>query len=214
MPCSPFQRHLSPLNSPPPFYLLWIGVVALSNLTRDLWMSAGVAVADAEGIRLRIGRRRERRVDWGQVRSLTRLTFRNDATYTPHYLYVLDAGETVLAWGYNIIVSKSIQHMWPRNRPQDDPLAQAVIAYSGIPLRDGRSWRKRWRERPRGISIRIGPNSYIIPSDSVPTESLSQLEAAMVEVGPYQEFEKRDLLAFVFLAAYIAFCIFGWIVWS
>lgn len=216
-PCLPlpFGASCLPLNFwPPPFYSLWIGVVALSNVTKDLWMSTCTAVADADGIRLRVGRQRERHVDWGQVRSLTRLTFRNDATYTPHYFYVLDAGDTVLAWGYNIIVSKSIHHMLrPRNRPQDDPLAQAVIAYSGIPLRDGSFLAQAVARASKGYFDPNWPKFLIVPSDSLPTESLSQLEAAMMEVGPHQEFEKRDLLAFVLLAAYIVFCVAAWMIW-
>jgi len=212
--CLPFGSVCQPVgNLQGPVYVIWgPGLMLMNELMKVGWMSIGTAYTDANGVRVLFDRRRRRVIRWEEVRSLTRLRFRNDRTFTPRDLYVLDAGDTVLAWGFNNIVSNIFWRS--RNRTEGAQFARAVVARTGIPLRDGSALLRAVADASHGQFSPNWPKQLAPLSGMPPIEPSPQLTAAMDAVTPHPHFDRRDALACAPVAVYIAFCIIGWFAWS
>ncbi len=148
------------------------------------------------------------------MRSLTQLTFRNDATYTSHYLYVLDTGDMALAWGYNIIATGGLRSLLPRNRPEDEQLAQTIAAYNGTPMRDGSALLLAVASTAKAAFYPDWPKLLAPKRGVSPVQLPPQMLAAMDAVSPHPRLAKRDILALIAPLIYAAFCVVGWTLWN
>lgn len=144
--------------------------------------SGTLLVATADGLRWTVSRR-QYQVRWDQVRSFSQIDFRNRALWGPQPMYVLDAGEAILAWGYDPTVAVG------GNAADYRDLNRVVVSHSGLPLRDltgvartvasalddaeGRGWLKKLDDQePAELPLELAPmrSALRIPAPARPID--------------------------------------------
>lgn len=107
------------------------------------WRVSGrmVVTVDAHGLQWTTGwpRKRSIRIGWNEVRSFTRLEFRNRWLPKPHTTFVLDCGSAILTWGYDPIRRSDGDQPFLRSDgdlpPEARLLASIVVTHSTVALR-------------------------------------------------------------------------------
>jgi hypothetical protein len=168
-----------------------------------------VVRADREGLRWRAHPfQAERYVPWSQVRSIMRTSLRTPGSDTPLDIYILDtldAGDAALSWGYSLPLGRAT------DREEAESLLRLCLAHTGLVLRDAMPLQARITSDQQAATLfgwRVGAKLLVHTPQAAPIPGLT--EALAAGSGVVRRGRILRWLSFVPLAAYIAFCVVGW----
>lgn len=139
-----------------------LSIFAIPFAVVAILQSRGIEViADDQGLRWRhrFRGRTEERVAWSEVRSFWRVMLRNDSTFRPQPLYVLDAGAHIFAWGPAASQSRIA-------RVPPEAFLRLIVTQTGLPVRDATTLAYTIQRTLRGTLAPLISGTLVVPPGS------------------------------------------------